>query len=100
MYSDGVLMQLTSSICECKIVATAFMMSSTLGFSRVEPTNIELIVDDFLSSIISPLSVYYFDYYKTYYKSFTTMNFQADSHKISLLSSLLSPPLTRLVPML
>lgn len=55
MYSDGVLMQLTSSICECKIVATALMMSSTLGFSRVEPTNIELIVDDFLSSIISPL---------------------------------------------
>lgn len=52
--SDGVPLALTSSICECKMVATAFMMSSTLGFSRVEPTNIELIVDDFLSSIISP----------------------------------------------
>ena len=36
-------------------MATALMMGSTLGFSRVEPTNIELIVDDFLSSIISPL---------------------------------------------
>ncbi len=33
------------------MVATALMMSSTLGFSKVEPMKIELIVDDFLSSI-------------------------------------------------
>ena len=44
----------TSSICEWRIVATALIMSSTLGFSRVEPIKIELIVDDFLSSIIFP----------------------------------------------
>ncbi len=43
---------LNSSICEWRIVATAFMISSTLGFSRVEPMKIELIVDDFLSSIV------------------------------------------------
>ena len=45
------LLALTSSICEWRMVATALMMSSTLGFSRVEPMKIELIVDDFLSSI-------------------------------------------------
>jgi hypothetical protein len=43
---------LTSSIYECKIVATALMMSSTFGFSKVDPMKIELIVDDFLSSIV------------------------------------------------
>lgn len=41
----------TSSIYEWRMVATALMMSSTLGFSRVDPMKSELIVDDFLSSI-------------------------------------------------
>jgi hypothetical protein len=34
------------------------MMSSTLGFSKVEPMKIELIVDDFLSSIYKIVSLY------------------------------------------
>ena len=57
--SDGIPLLLTSSIYECKMVATALMMSSTLGFSSVEPMCIEFIVDDFLSSIISPLWLLY-----------------------------------------
>lgn len=40
------------------MVATALMMSSTLGFSKVEPMKIELIVDDFLSSIYKIVSLY------------------------------------------
>ena len=39
------------------MVATALMMSSTLGFSKVEPMKIELIVDDFLSSIYKIISL-------------------------------------------
>ena len=53
---------LTSSIYECRIVATALMMSSTFGFSNVDPRNIELIVEDFLSSTILPLFLFNYSF--------------------------------------
>ena len=46
---------ITSNICECRIVATAFMIKSTLGLSIVDPMKMELIVENFLSSILSNL---------------------------------------------
>ena len=56
---------LTSSIYECKMVATALMILSTFGFEMVEPIYIEFMVDDFLISMSSSLlfaSILFFVY--------------------------------------
>ena len=43
----------SSSICECKIVATALMIDSTFGFEMVVLMNKEFVEDDFLFSFSS-----------------------------------------------
>ncbi len=43
-------MKITSSIWEWRIVATALIILSTLGFEMVDPMYIEFIVEDFLTS--------------------------------------------------
>ena len=42
------------------MVATAFIMLSTLGFEIVDPIYIEFIVDDFLISSSSLAFIFYF----------------------------------------
>jgi hypothetical protein len=57
------MIKLTSSIYECKMVATALIMLSTLGFDMVDPIYMEFIVDDFLISISSSSFDCIFNFY-------------------------------------
>ena len=64
---------ITSNICECRIVATAFMIKSTLGLSMVDPMNMELMVEDFLSSILFRLTLTKFINYDSIFQSFNNV---------------------------